>query len=1232
MDPALSSLFPIHQIGADGFSWWVGQVESGKDKDPKKSGRYQVRVVGQHLKDGEATPTDSLPWAQVMLPVTTPFSVGGKTGASIGLDTGSWVVGFYLDNDRQKPIIMGSIGHTAGATKRENIEKDPNPGGTEKGFQTFLAQGVNPALHTPIPSKEARSGDQPAPATTAETNGTTKPGEAGVIAAAVTDQMPSAFYGLFSEASANNPTGSKVCVEIANPNCGSENDLKGGLTKIIGDMLRDTQQSNGNLGSYYVSKVNGELNSYIDTGMSHVNKAVRLVKSFTSRVKGEVVKLIREAADELVDLLLYEKVVEENAEDAKEAAETSVIDDEGKTEPKKVKQSRIKPVLDTINETLDDIGCSMADFTDRIAQWLTDLLLGYLMDAYSNAACLVDNVVDGILNQIVSFLEELISSILGPLQQLLSAIASPIDMVGNAINSVLNLLGISCDGVPAQCEKIIKECTDCSTGEAEDWLDKLIGEIEDGPLDGSTYVCDEAKNTSAVDSLPPTNILFIGGTYPEDSDPTTGVLPTNLTLTYEVNDIEVTEGEQAIFTITRSGAIDSPSSLTLTVLGGTATEDEDYSKIFSGSSIGFAPGASEKQVVFETYKDTKSEGTESFYIKIEENVTPSDITAVFKGGKSAKCDILDYTTSSISPPATPPEGEPSTITDPFVPPSLVNVSPVEVKPLIPDFEQDLPEIVVTTDKVYYNEGETIVYQIQTTNIPAFSTYNYTIEGTVDANDIEGDLTGTFTTNSTGGASIEIKTLVNDDNPDTVDDQGNAVIVVDDIESISLYIDDTPAFADAFILGDADTQVRWSVDSDKRYVSEGETVTMTVSTTNIPDGTNFTYKLIGDISVTDIVGYRLESNVDIDARPLEIIDGKCIIPIQPSVDSDETESSEDFEFVITSWVQNYTDTNGDPATRDVAVTDATASVEVTILGDGSIVDDEDLTPAYFVNTDQLTFNEGDVIKYTITTSNVDNGTVLQYMLTGKGIKASDVSTNSLFGNFQVINNEAVVYVGIEEDNEIETDETLTFIIVGTGASADVVILSSGEDSIPVDPDPKKPCFTKPTAGKPITDDKGSIISIPIVDPGCPFVLPPKIIITGPGYGAGAIPLLDANGKVSEIRVTRSGIGYNVNQNPELRCVIDSYTIISPGQGYTSAPDVYIDGVAGRAEAIIDDRGFVISIRPTDRTTTYNEIPQVQIFGGGGLGARVVPSIVCLDTKEYEDQGYAKIGTGRYVDCP
>ena len=130
MDPVLSSLFPVNQIGSDGFNWWIGQVESNKHDDPKNSGRYRVRIVGQHLKDCDATPTTELPWANVMMPVTAPFTDGGVTGASVDLRQGNWVIGFYMDADKQKPIIMGSIGHTAGSTLVKNYEKDPNPGGS----------------------------------------------------------------------------------------------------------------------------------------------------------------------------------------------------------------------------------------------------------------------------------------------------------------------------------------------------------------------------------------------------------------------------------------------------------------------------------------------------------------------------------------------------------------------------------------------------------------------------------------------------------------------------------------------------------------------------------------------------------------------------------------------------------------------------------------------------------------------------------------------------------------------------------------------------------------------------------------------------------------------------------------------------------------------------------------------------------------------------------------------
>ena len=1208
MDPALSSLFPIHQIGSDGFSWWIGQIESNKNEDPKNSGRYKVRIVGQHLKSGEATPTAQLPWAQVMLPVTTPFSDGGKTGASVGLNLGNWVVGFYVDNDKQKPIIMGSIGHTAGATKLENVEEDPNPGGTEKGFTTYKDETANPNLSQPMGSDKKRNGDQPADSTTAEEENLTKPGDAGEIPAAVPAQMPGAFLGLFAEASATNPTGNKVCVEIANPNCGSENDLKGGLTKIIGDMLRDTQQSGGNLGTFYVSQVNGELNSYIDSGMEYVNKAVLLVKSFVSRVKGEIVKLVREGVDQLVELILYTDATDElgNTTTGPVAPDLGVEP----FAPIGPKESRLKPILDSINDVLDDLGCEMADFTDRIASWLTDLLLGYLMDAYSNAACLVDNLVDGVLNQLLAFIEELLGKVLGPLAEILGALASPLDIIGNAINKVLNLLGISCDGVDAGCEKTTKECVDCGTNDnEEDWLDKLLAELSDGPQDGSTYVCDEAKNTSALDSLPDTNVIFVGGTYPTpEQDPNDlDTAPEDMLITYTCADVEVTEGEQAIFTITRAGNVAKPSSLTMSILGGTATEGEDYAKIFSGSSLGFAPGATEKTIVFETYKDTTTEGDETFFIKLEPNMTPTDMITSFPGGNVYKCTISDFDDSTGNSPDTPVPGVPPI---PFVPPTLTTTADVVVSSPVGDTNPIVPEYSVTTDKTFYKEGETITYTIITSNVVNLGPYTYTLEGDIDSADVVGGLTGTFNLGEDGTAVVEVELATNTD----VDDN--------QLESITFFLTGTPAYADAFILGANDSlgsQPVWSVTSDVNYVREGETVTFTVGALNIPDGTNFTYKLEGNITRRDIVGYRLQSSVDVDANPLQIIDGQCVIPLTIAEDG-LTEDKEQFDFVLVSYV----DEDG----NDVAI----ENVSTRIVIPTEILIDEAVTPTFRVEADKFQYREGETIVYTVTTTNISNGTLLQYTLFGDNVTKEDFDSDTLFGTFTVIENQAKIYINIADDRVSEGDEIVTFLINGTGAFTDIIIQDENVTGDPVIVNPKKPCFDKPRAGKPITDSNGAIISIPIIEQGCPYVFPPKVIITGPGYGASGIPLLDDKGKVSEIRVTRTGRGYNLNQDPELRCVIDSYTIISPGQGYTSTPDVYVDGVAGRAFAVIDERGYVISVQPTDRTSTWNEIPRVRIIGGGGAGARVLPSISCLDTKTYEDQGYAKIGTGKYVDCP
>ena len=129
MDEALSRLVPSYKIGQDGFSWWVGQIEKSANDTLGKGGwRYKVAIVGEHPRSKEIVQTKQLPWATVMMPVTAPFIPGNIGGASSQLVDGCWVIGFYLDNDKQKPIIMGSIGGVPNATteKNEVSENDPD--------------------------------------------------------------------------------------------------------------------------------------------------------------------------------------------------------------------------------------------------------------------------------------------------------------------------------------------------------------------------------------------------------------------------------------------------------------------------------------------------------------------------------------------------------------------------------------------------------------------------------------------------------------------------------------------------------------------------------------------------------------------------------------------------------------------------------------------------------------------------------------------------------------------------------------------------------------------------------------------------------------------------------------------------------------------------------------------------------------------------------------------------
>ena len=93
-------------MGQDGFNWFIGVVEDRAD--PEKASRVRVRCVGYHTADNKKIPTEDLPWASVMMPVTAGANSGIGFSPHFLLE-GTWVVGFFRDPAKQEPVIIGAL-------------------------------------------------------------------------------------------------------------------------------------------------------------------------------------------------------------------------------------------------------------------------------------------------------------------------------------------------------------------------------------------------------------------------------------------------------------------------------------------------------------------------------------------------------------------------------------------------------------------------------------------------------------------------------------------------------------------------------------------------------------------------------------------------------------------------------------------------------------------------------------------------------------------------------------------------------------------------------------------------------------------------------------------------------------------------------------------------------------------------------------------------------------------
>ncbi len=84
---------------------YTGCVENRQD--PLRLGRCQVRIVGLHTKDKVELPTEDLPWALPIQPITSA-AMNGIGYSPLGPVEGTWVAIIFQDEFQQLPLMLAT--------------------------------------------------------------------------------------------------------------------------------------------------------------------------------------------------------------------------------------------------------------------------------------------------------------------------------------------------------------------------------------------------------------------------------------------------------------------------------------------------------------------------------------------------------------------------------------------------------------------------------------------------------------------------------------------------------------------------------------------------------------------------------------------------------------------------------------------------------------------------------------------------------------------------------------------------------------------------------------------------------------------------------------------------------------------------------------------------------------------------------------------------------------------
>ena len=293
----------------------------------------------------------------------------------------------------------------------------------------------------------------------------------------------------------------------------------------------------------------------------------------------------------------------------------------------------------------------------------------------------------------------------------------------------------------------------------------------------------------------------------------------------------------------------------------------------------------------------------------------------------------------------------------------------------------VPSATVGVSTTNVNEGQSVEFTVNTTNVPNGSTLYFSSGGSAEAADFtDNTLTGSFNVVGTGsstGIATFTRTLVAE-GPGTEGSE-NFNIVIRNGSTSGTALTTTPSITINDIVPS------YNVTPSVSTVAEGDSVTFTINTTNVGDGTQLYWREQGSASSSDWVGgssgnFFINNNVG-------------IVTITTVLD----------------WRNEPND--------DIILSIRTGSTSGTITTTSSAVTITDTAPSNVtVVPSATTVNEGGSVTFTITGTNIPDHSsrYRAYVIGSAGIPDDFTNTGSSFKSFGITNNTGSVTLDIKDD--------------------------------------------------------------------------------------------------------------------------------------------------------------------------------------------------------------------------